>query len=159
MMWQAVTVPPPHWTNRYAGASPRSAGRSRHPSAHDAGYMSLISSKKSQYICSLSVRACSDGPAASASRTASAHSLLKNLGSATLHPPARTGCTCWISFSMSGARSMPTSFSLRRNCWKNSSRKLNDVGIDLAPDRSEEHTSELQSRQYLVCRLLLEKKK
>src|SRR3712207_8296871 len=25
--------------------------------------------------------------------------------------------------------------------------------------RSEEHTSELQSRQYLVCRLLLEKKK
>src|SRR3712207_7216726 len=27
------------------------------------------------------------------------------------------------------------------------------------PQRSEEHTSELQSRQYLVCRLLLEKKK
>src|SRR5215203_7526650 len=31
---------------------------------------------------------------------------------------------------------------------------------DAFPDgRSEEHTSELQSRQYLVCRLLLEKKK
>src|SRR3712207_8382391 len=31
---------------------------------------------------------------------------------------------------------------------------------DLAKEsRSEEHTSELQSRQYLVCRLLLEKKK
>src|SRR3712207_7658019 len=29
------------------------------------------------------------------------------------------------------------------------------LGLDL---RSEEHTSELQSRQYLVCRLLLEKK-
>src|SRR3712207_7469050 len=28
-----------------------------------------------------------------------------------------------------------------------------------ADERSEEHTSELQSRQYLVCRLLLEKKK
>src|SRR3712207_7934747 len=28
-----------------------------------------------------------------------------------------------------------------------------------AQGRSEEHTSELQSRQYLVCRLLLEKKK
>src|SRR5437879_13365851 len=28
-----------------------------------------------------------------------------------------------------------------------------------APDRSEEHTSELQSPMYLVCRLLLEKKK
>src|SRR3712207_7261312 len=30
---------------------------------------------------------------------------------------------------------------------------------DLESGRSEEHTSELQSRQYLVCRLLLEKKK
>src|SRR3712207_8501556 len=29
----------------------------------------------------------------------------------------------------------------------------------LREERSEEHTSELQSRQYLVCRLLLEKKK
>src|SRR3712207_8858717 len=38
------------------------------------------------------------------------------------------------------------------------------VGPDARADpvgelRSEEHTSELQSRQYLVCRLLLEKKK
>src|SRR3712207_8284357 len=32
--------------------------------------------------------------------------------------------------------------------------------VDGSPtSRSEEHTSELQSRQYLVCRLLLEKKK
>src|SRR3712207_7614858 len=30
---------------------------------------------------------------------------------------------------------------------------------EIRPGRSEEHTSELQSRQYLVCRLLLEKKK
>src|SRR3712207_8799491 len=30
-------------------------------------------------------------------------------------------------------------------------------GIGQDPCRSEEHTSELQSRQYLVCRLLLEK--
>src|SRR3712207_7110969 len=30
--------------------------------------------------------------------------------------------------------------------------------IPICSDRSEEHTSELQSRQYLVCRLLLEKK-
>src|SRR3712207_8922647 len=34
-------------------------------------------------------------------------------------------------------------------------RTVVDAG---AEDRSEEHTSELQSRQYLVCRLLLEKK-
>src|SRR3712207_6903085 len=32
-------------------------------------------------------------------------------------------------------------------------------GSPSAACRSEEHTSELQSRQYLVCRLLLEKKK
>src|SRR3712207_7034030 len=32
-----------------------------------------------------------------------------------------------------------------------------EVGVGVG--RSEEHTSELQSRQYLVCRLLLEKKK
>src|SRR3712207_7130819 len=31
--------------------------------------------------------------------------------------------------------------------------------VDEGHERSEEHTSELQSRQYLVCRLLLEKKK
>src|SRR3712207_8265377 len=35
------------------------------------------------------------------------------------------------------------------------------AGVHVGEDvpRSEEHTSELQSRQYLVCRLLLEKKK
>src|SRR5690554_7515306 len=32
-------------------------------------------------------------------------------------------------------------------------------GGDAIPGRSEEHTSELQSRPHLVCRLLLEKKK
>src|SRR3712207_7443801 len=31
--------------------------------------------------------------------------------------------------------------------------------VDFEDLRSEEHTSELQSRQYIVCRLLLEKKK
>src|SRR3712207_7345513 len=44
--------------------------------------------------------------------------------------------------------------------------RLRDAGLDVVPTdldpphdwiRSEEHTSELQSRQYLVCRLLLEK--
>src|SRR5687767_15664432 len=48
-------------------------------------------------------------------------------------------------------------------------RELDDLGLEavepdafravLAEDRSEEHTSELQSLAYLVCRLLLEKKK
>src|SRR5690349_22922447 len=37
-------------------------------------------------------------------------------------------------------------------------RDLESKGM-LTPERSEEHTSELQSRRDLVCRLLLEKKK
>src|SRR5258707_6761324 len=40
------------------------------------------------------------------------------------------------------------------------SRQVPSVTLQaLEGKRSEEHTSELQSRQYLVCRLLLEKKK
>src|SRR3712207_8895619 len=38
--------------------------------------------------------------------------------------------------------------------WAQSEHRRERVAL-----RSEEHTSELQSRQYLVCRLLLEKKK
>src|SRR5476651_2860276 len=44
----------------------------------------------------------------------------------------------------------PSSFSPATRCSSTGSRTR---------ARSEEHTSELQSRQYLVCRLLLEKKK
>src|SRR3712207_7937456 len=52
----------------------------------------------------------------------------------------------------------PASF----NAWK--TRVLTHIrrthgDLPWSRDRSEEHTSELQSRQYLVCRLLLEKKK
>src|SRR3712207_8996002 len=38
-------------------------------------------------------------------------------------------------------------------------RRLRQRPVRARVQRSEEHTSELQSRQYLVCRLLLEKKK
>src|SRR5258708_18944473 len=37
--------------------------------------------------------------------------------------------------------------------------EANDSGTGFPVDRSEEHTSELQSPDHLVCRLLLEKKK
>src|SRR2546422_1957480 len=58
--------------------------------------------------------------------------------------PCRRGSPC-----AARARSRPTrpAFRIRRPCPRAPSR------------RSEEHTSELQSRLHLVCRLLLEKKK
>src|SRR3712207_8234438 len=37
--------------------------------------------------------------------------------------------------------------------------RVRTINMGFMLDRSEEHTSELQSRQYLVCRLLLEKNK
>src|SRR3712207_8560962 len=55
--------------------------------------------------------------------------------------------------------SLPSAFSVtsppsqRQATWKRCS-----LPSSRARTRSEEHTSELQSRQYLVCRLLLEKK-
>src|SRR3712207_8215495 len=50
-----------------------------------------------------------------------------------------------------------------RTCSSNCSgipggRSSSGTSVDALAARSEEHTSELQSRQYLVCRLLLEKK-
>src|SRR3712207_8406629 len=42
---------------------------------------------------------------------------------------------------------------------RRSDRRRRNDRPDALAGRSEEHTSELQSRQYLVCRLLLEKKK
>src|SRR5437763_12194465 len=53
--------------------------------------------------------------------------------------------------------------SVRRTCLRPTSpatkRRSRSSRTTSAPTRSEEHTSELQSPMYLVCRLLLEKKK
>src|SRR3712207_8273376 len=57
---------------------------------------------------------------------------------------------------------LPLGYFDRRPVGDLMSRVTNDVDTLnqlLSQGRSEEHTSELQSRQYLVCRLLLEKKK
>src|SRR5690625_5615519 len=45
--------------------------------------------------------------------------------------------------------------------WKNTVEATKDIPVATSDDieRSEEHTSELQSRGHLVCRLLLEKQK
>src|SRR3989442_11752314 len=47
----------------------------------------------------------------------------------------------------------------RNTCITSSVATNADTGSIPPPSRSEEHTSELQSRPHLVCRLLLEKKK
>src|SRR3712207_9013890 len=62
-----------------------------------------------------------------------------------------------------GAQDVPT-VEVRQ---QNANRRVRPTCMEVADsavgarvaERSEEHTSELQSRQYLVCRLLLEKKK
>src|SRR3712207_7136428 len=60
----------------------------------------------------------------------------------------------WLRSTTGCARSScPTCPTARSSSSPGAPRRLRLGG------RSEEHTSELQSRQYLVCRLLLEKKK
>src|SRR3712207_8338972 len=54
----------------------------------------------------------------------------------------------------------PLADVIRLSFYESNLTTTNWVGLgNYAALRSEEHTSELQSRQYLVCRLLLEKKK
>src|SRR2546422_7843637 len=57
--------------------------------------------------------------------------------------------------SLRTGRSRPLFKALPRQPWALSP----ELHISWPGDRSEEHTSELQSRLHLVCRLLLEKKK
>src|SRR3712207_8041775 len=60
-----------------------------------------------------------------------------------------------------GRNSIPRTRSIRRPCQRVPADRVEKPRRrqGLFRLRSEEHTSELQSRQYLVCRLLLEKKK
>src|SRR5258707_11669492 len=76
----------------------------------------------------------------------------------------RSNCT--TRSSTSSCSSLIASSSSRTrfaSCSSDSSTACTDWCTERVLDeedaRSEEHTSELQSRQYLVCRLLLEKKK
>src|SRR3712207_6988363 len=66
---------------------------------------------------------------------------------------ARCGWSGWETNKERGTISATRLSELRRAAEERTARERRRNG------RSEEHTSELQSRQYLVCRLLLEKKK
>src|SRR3712207_7211357 len=67
----------------------------------------------------------------------------------------RSRAALWVLSLQSPARTPRSAVSISVAVWKRSARS----GAHALHRRSEEHTSELQSRQYLVCRLLLEKKK
>src|SRR3712207_8840228 len=69
------------------------------------------------------------------------------------------GCGCELSSSQSGVTNRATQSPASSNPVSRERGSLHDDGPPSSLHRSEEHTSELQSRQYLVCRLLLEKKK
>src|SRR3712207_7488146 len=56
------------------------------------------------------------------------------------------------------APSAPASWARKASAGERSPSSTSWAAICAVVPRSEEHTSELQSRQYLVCRLLLEKK-
>src|SRR2546425_2391645 len=60
-------------------------------------------------------------------------------------------------YTLSLHDALPISMTRRSSVAAN--RRLEPTGMELGTTRSEEHTSELQSLAYLVCRLLLEKKK
>src|SRR5258707_8899843 len=75
--------------------------------------------------------------------------LSPNLAECSLKPRPSSG--------LLGARLLPV--ALDSNAGKTEKRSSSSGRGGPCPARSEEHTSELQSRQYLVCRLLLEKKK
>src|SRR5258708_28916626 len=65
-------------------------------------------------------------------------------------PPRSTLFPYTTLFRSGGGLVTRKGYRPRIRCWRN--------GVAIAP-RSEEHTSELQSPDHLVCRLLLEKKK
>src|SRR5690554_7790180 len=86
------------------------------------------------------------------------HTATTEIYTLSLHDalPIFEGATAKGRLSGSPAMSISTPSRprlLRPGCWRAWSTSCR------APARSEEHTSELQSRPHLVCRLLLEKKK
>src|SRR3712207_8488240 len=74
-------------------------------------------------------------------------------------PPRSTLFPYTTLFRSDVGSTAPTWRGLATKAWRKRSRSDNCWFMRAFRRRSEEHTSELQSRQYLVCRLLLEKKK
>src|SRR5690554_7925602 len=62
-------------------------------------------------------------------------------------------------YTLSLHDALPILDCFKNGCFTCNRRRSPHLSITLQFSRSEEHTSELQSRPHLVCRLLLEKKK
>src|SRR3712207_8509252 len=77
--------------------------------------------------------------------------------------PPRSTLFPYTTLFRSGRRMPPRQVTVRHFTWlvKRQIKIMSyrEIAAEYNVSRSEEHTSELQSRQYLVCRLLLEKKK
>src|SRR5438445_2151467 len=75
--------------------------------------------------------------------------------------PPRSTLFPYTTLFRSFGPSPPTRSDEMPRSWRYTSRSgmPERSASEMSRPRSEEHTSELQSRQYLVCRLLLEKKK
>src|SRR2546422_6925981 len=71
--------------------------------------------------------------------------------------PNQRGIASWARSSAASANASIASRD--RKAYLESLRRRLSTGVTSRDPRSEEHTSELQSRLHLVCRLLLEKKK
>src|SRR3712207_8834223 len=74
----------------------------------------------------------------------------------TLFPYTTLFRSCGI---IRAGKGFSTAASRQARCCSNRTGRWKRFSVACGLRRSEEHTSELQSRQYLVCRLLLEKKK
>src|SRR3712207_7373654 len=72
--------------------------------------------------------------------------------------PPRSTLFPYTTLFRSALARLPVEVTMART-WNLSDRLCRFGRCTALANRSEEHTSELQSRQYLVCRLLLEKKK
>src|SRR5690606_32355206 len=65
----------------------------------------------------------------------------------------------WASWCLDCRRELPSLEQAYRTYGEEIAMFAVNLNINETEERSEEHTSELQSRENLVCRLLLEKKK
>src|SRR3712207_4512491 len=145
------------------GSRPRSAARSSGSSCwRDRSGRSRPSATRSPPRCPGGGRPRGPPAAAQRDRPGNRHAALARGPVSDLRQPAATRCLCRAGADALAERPHPARaghLESRQPAPAHGDDRAR-LALATAPARrSEEHTSELQSRQYLVCRLLLEKKK